>query len=170
MLSFNDFSSALPKMPVLPPNAKSEQAEDLIPQTKNARRVPLVMIYSSDADIRLMFRTALEIWGFAALEAETAENAIELAGRFRPDLVLMDSELILSRSLSSMRIMQNNKAFEKAPFVLLSGHAQKNIRNIALAAGAADFLVKPVNLDVLEVVLNSRLEQIERKPESEEFR
>lgn len=161
MLSFNDFSSALP-MNVLPPDESSEQAEDATSQKIPVTRKPSVLIFGADSDSRFLLRTILEIWNFDFMEADTVEQSIHIAEIKHPDAVLMDTELVFSDSFSKMRKMQKCALFKEVPFILLSGHAQDDIRLMALAAGATDFFVKPVNLDLLENTLKTRLKNADQ--------
>lgn len=157
MLSFSDFSSAPPKMNVSPPDESPEQAEDSISPNKFAEQKPSVLIFGADTDVRFLLKTILEIWNLDFMEADTVEQSIHAAGIKHPDAVLMDTELVFSDSFSKMRKLRKCALFKDVPFILLSGHAQEDIRRMALAAGAADFFVKPVNLDLLENTLKSRL-------------
>jgi DNA-binding response OmpR family regulator len=91
------------------------------------------------------------------MEADTVEQSIHIAETKHPDAVLMDTELVFSDSFSKMRKMRKCEVFKEVPFILLSGHAQDDIRLMALAAGATDFFVKPVNLELLENTLKSHL-------------
>jgi DNA-binding response OmpR family regulator len=157
MLSFNDFSTAPQKMNVLPPDESPEQCEDFTSQKKSAGQKPSVLVFGADKDARFLLKTILEIWNFDFMEADTVEQSISIAETKHPDVVLMDTELVFSDSFSKMRKMRKCEYFKEVPFILLSGHAQNDIRLMALAAGAADFFVKPVNLDLLENTLKTRL-------------
>lgn len=157
MLNFNDFSSAPRKMNVLPPDESPEQAEDSTSQKKSVGQKPSVLIFGADTDVRVLLKTILEIWNFDFMEADTVEQSIHIAETKHPDAVLMDTELVFSDSFSKMRKMRKCEVFKEVPFILLSGHAQDDIRLMALAAGATDFFVKPVNLELLENTLKSHL-------------
>jgi DNA-binding response OmpR family regulator len=170
MLSFNDFSSALPKMNALSPSESLEQAEDSTSQNISVERKPSVLIFGADTDSRFLFKTILEIWDFDFMEADTVEQSIHVAEIKHPDVVLMDMELAFSDSFSKMRKMRKCDLFKDVPFILLSGHAQDDIRLMALAAGAADFFVKPVNLDLLENTLKTRLKNADQISSQGDFR
>jgi DNA-binding response OmpR family regulator len=170
MLSFNDFSSASRKTNVLPPDESPEQAEDSTSQKKSDGQKPSVLIFGADTDVRFLLKTILEIWNFDFMEADTVEQSINIAEEKHPDVVLMDTELVFSDSFSKMRKMRKCALFKEVPFILLSGHAQDDIRLMALAAGAADFFVKPVNLDLLENTLKSHLPNKDRVGNPGDFR
>jgi CheY-like chemotaxis protein len=123
----------------------------------NSERNPLVLVLGTDEDTRLLFRTALDVWDCRTLEAATAEQAFRIAAERRPDLVLLDMELVISKSISLLRKLRRSDLFENIPFILLSGHIQKDVRRTVLAAGASDLLVKPIDFGILENTLKGCL-------------
>ncbi len=157
MLNIHDFSSAFPRTNLLPPEDESEQAEKLTTIEKFNSSKMRILVFSPDSEVRFLFKTILEIWNYEAVEADSVEQSVRLAENGRPALVLMDTELAFSESFSKMRTMRKSEWFKEIPFILISGHAREDIRLMALAAGADEFLVKPVNLEVLEITLKSRL-------------
>lgn len=156
MLGFNKFSFALPETSVLPSREFSERAEDTSLLQKG-ERTPFVLIFGNHSDTRFLFRTLLELWSFEIKEVETVEESIFIADIKCPDLILMDVALPFSESLAMMTRMQESNKLKNVPFILLSGLAQKSFRDDALAFGAADYLVKPINYDLLENSLKSHL-------------
>jgi two-component system response regulator YesN len=88
------------------------------------------------------------MWNFDTAEAENAEQTLHLAETRCPDLVLMDTEIEFVKSLITMRKLQS--LLKQAAFIMLSGHAQEKNRQIAMAAGAAIYLVKPIDFELLE--------------------
>ena len=123
---------------------------------------PSVLIFGVEKDIRFLLRTILEIWNYDSEEVQTVEEAISTAGKRYFDIVLMDTKLAFPDSLLEMRMMRKSALLKDLPFVLLSGHVQSDVRLTALAAGAAELLVKPINLDLLEKNLKTLL--AETKP------
>lgn len=156
-LNFNHFNPACQKTDFRPPEDASEQAEESATLEKYECPKPRILVYSPDDDVRYLFKTILEIWDFDVIEADNFGNSVAAAQNNHLDLVLMDTEHAFSESFSKMRKMKKSGWFKEIPFVLISGHAQEDIRLMALAAGADDFLVKPVNLALLEIILKSRL-------------
>jgi len=56
------------------------------------RAVPCVLIVDRSAESREVLRTILESRGAATLEADRPEQAIPLADRFQPDLIVLDAD------------------------------------------------------------------------------
>ncbi|MGC2235720.1 MAG: response regulator [Pyrinomonadaceae bacterium] len=136
-----------------------------IPQTENLpnpaedKKKPLVLIMSREPDTRVLFKTLLEMWGYRVEEVENLEESIFAAEHASPSLVLMDTWLPFVDNMTRIQQMRKCDALKTLPIVLLSGHAQPRFRNLALSLGADDFLVKPVDFDLLEVCLEKNIKR-----------
>jgi CheY-like chemotaxis protein len=69
----------------------------------------------------------------------------------------MDTALPFVDNMTKMQQIRKNEICGKIPIVLISGHAQPRFRSLALSLGADDFLVKPVNFDLLEDCLKRNI-------------
>lgn len=118
---------------------------------------PLILIYSQEADTRFLFRTLLEMWNYRVTEAANFEDSVYVAESKKPHLVLMDMTISFIENLTMMQLLRERKTFSETPFILLSGHSQTKFRQMALALGANDFLVKPVDFDLLKVSLKKNI-------------
>jgi CheY-like chemotaxis protein len=118
---------------------------------------PLVLVVEDHEDTRFLLRTMLEMRGYRVSEAGDGEEAVRLARRERPRLVIMDATLPRLDGLAATRRIRSDSALEDMPVVFLSGHAQPDFRAAALDAGGTDFLVKPIALEDLASVLERYL-------------
>ena len=160
MLNIDDISLAQTNMSYLPPDKSSVPDETFSKSSADGK--PSVLIFGSDKEIRFLLRTILDIWNYDSEEAETVEEAVRIASRKKPDLVLMDTKITFPDSFAEMHIMQKFDLLKDSPFILLSGHVQPDVRLSALAAGAADYFVKPINLDLLEETMKLRIAESDR--------
>ena len=118
---------------------------------------PLVMVAEDHEDTRFMLRTILEGRGLAVVEAGDGEEAVSLAERETPDLILMDGSLPRLDGISAMRRMRGLTSLSGVPIVFLSGHAGPQQQLAAREAGCDDYIVKPFSLDRLDQVLERLL-------------
>lgn len=169
MLDLEKFSSAFPEASRSLFGDSTEQIENYGFEDRTVRRKPLVMIFGEVEEVRSLFKVLLQTWSYDVAEASSVEQLIGIA-RSRPvDLVLMDTKLLILDSLILMKRIKNHPSLDKTPFVLLSGHAQNVVRRTALAAGADDFVVKPVDFEMLEKILKAYLNRIERGADEKSF-
>ena len=91
----------------------------------------------------------LRLWGHECLIAHDGPGALDLAGAQCPDVVLLDVGLPRMDGYEVARRLRQVPGMGKALLLTLSGYAQEVDRERALAAGCADHLIKPVDLDLL---------------------
>jgi two-component system sensor histidine kinase/response regulator len=142
-------------------NPSDARANTPLPRKNNPKK--LVLILSKETDTRFLFKTLLEMWDYSVETAEDFEELINVAEQTRPSLILMDTALPFVENMTRMQQMRKNEVFGKSPIILLSGHAQPRFRNLALALGADDFLVKPVDFDLLEDCLKKNISRDENR-------
>jgi CheY-like chemotaxis protein len=95
--------------------------------------------------------------GCTVIEAADGEQAVRLAETASPDLILMDGTLPRLDGLGATRRIRQLHNGRNTPIVFISGSAEPNFRSIALAAGCDDFLLKPLNFELLGRVLEKHL-------------
>ena len=114
----------------------------------------LFLIVEDFEDSRFMMRKLLEMAGYRVLEATDGEQAVKLAVRKKPALILMDLSLPRMDGLSATRRIRRRKRFSKLPIVAVSAYDSPESRKEALAAGCDEYLAKPIDFDQLNLVVN----------------
>lgn len=84
--------------------------------------------------------------GFVVLPAANGLEAVTLALRERPDLVLMDLSLPVLDGWEATRRLKQAPATAGIPILALTAHVSAADRAKALAAGCADLDTKPIDL------------------------
>ena len=118
---------------------------------------PLVLVAEDHEDTRLLLRYVLERRGYRVVEAEDGEEAVRQAAALAPDLILMDVGLPRTDGPSATRRIRGRDESHVIPVVFLTGRAYPADREAAFAAGCDDYLVKPVDIDQLDCVLEKHL-------------
>jgi len=107
---------------------------------------------------RYVMRHFLKRLDIRLVEAVTGEEAIELAPRERPDLILLDIRL---PGIQGYEVLERLRALPETrdlPVVAVSSGAfEQDIRR-ARAAGFDDYIVKPVNLQILHALIRHYLD------------
>src|ERR671917_1951151 len=119
--------------------------------------LPTVMVVEDFEDNRFMMRRLLEMSGYQVLEAINGEEAVELAHRERPQLILMDLSLPQLDGLAATRRIRQHADLRDVPIVAVSAHDTADFHADALAAGCNDYVTKPIDFDQLEALLNRLL-------------
>jgi CheY-like chemotaxis protein len=79
--------------------------------------------------------------------------AIEVARRFRPEIILMDLGLPDFNGADIARQLKWEPGLENVLIVAISGHGDDLYRKKALDAGCSEYHVKPLDATVLEAIL-----------------
>jgi two-component system, cell cycle response regulator DivK len=123
----------------------------------NGGAPPTVMVVEDFEDNRFMMRRLLEMSGYRVLEAVNGEEAVELAHRERPQLILMDLSLPQLDGLAATRRIRQYPDMKDVPIVAVSAHDTADFHADALAAGCNDYVTKPIDFDQLEALLSRLL-------------
>jgi CheY-like chemotaxis protein len=115
---------------------------------------PEVLIADDDEFIRRLVTTTLEdVSGVRLLEARDGREAVELALRTRPALILLDVAMPGLDGIEACRRLRAEPATSETPIVMLTAHAGDDDEARAVAAGADRYLTKPFSpLDLLRLV------------------
>jgi UDP-3-O-[3-hydroxymyristoyl] N-acetylglucosamine deacetylase len=106
-----------------------------------------IFVVDDQESIRTSVKSVLEDESYLTLTFGSAE-ALQVALRTqRPDLILLDIWLPGIDGLEALAHIKTD--YPGLPVVLMSGHAGIDVAVNAMKSGAADFLEKPLNLDIL---------------------
>lgn len=122
-----------------------------------AKAKPLILIAEDSLDGREMMRTLLRMKGYDVVVAEDGVQAIDLALKNAPDLILIDLELPGLDGLSVIRNIRRNAKLCGVPIIIVSGHDPSRYEAAASAAGCTDYLMKPIDLERLDAILELNL-------------
>jgi DNA-binding response OmpR family regulator len=121
------------------------------------RRTPTILIAEDSRDGREMLEVLLSMKGYSVLAVADGRRAVEVALESFPDLVLLDLELPGLDGLSVARDLRSNSNFENVPIIILSGHDPMEHKQSAMDAGCTDYLLKPVDFEKLDEILQNQI-------------
>jgi two-component system, cell cycle response regulator DivK len=93
-----------------------------------------------------MISRRLQRRGYVVVHAADGQQAVDMAARERPDLVLMDVRLPVMDGLEATRRIRARPETQTTPVIALTAHAMSGDRDRALQAGCNDYHAKPVEL------------------------
>jgi CheY-like chemotaxis protein len=109
-----------------------------------------ILICEDEAALRELVRVSLGA-GYGFLEAADGAEAVELAKRHRPDVVVLDLMLPGLSGLDVLARLRDDENGRRLPVVVIS--AWSDARDEAFAAGADRFVLKPFIPDDLRAVV-----------------
>ncbi|MCV0396317.1 MAG: response regulator [Rhizobiaceae bacterium] len=134
----------------------------MIPNNRSDERA-LILCVEDEDDLRTDLVEELEEAGYAVIEAQSGQQALEQLETIRPDLILCDINMPGGNGYDVMRdIRARRPEFADVPFIFLTALADPREVVEGKRSGADDYLVKPVDFDLLLATVAAHLRQVER--------
>ena len=113
----------------------------------------IVLIVDDSDDLRELMVFQLKNLGYQTAEAANGIEAIEVAKKMAPSLILMDINMPLLDGLMATRAIREYRQLSGTPIVAFSAYVDSRNRERALAAGCNDYLNKTDCVDQLKSIL-----------------
>jgi signal transduction histidine kinase len=119
----------------------------------------LILLADDNETMLELYRNYLEAAGFRVISAQRGSEAIRLAETMQPALILMDIQMPGMDGLAAIRRLRSSQVegVARTPIIALTALAMPGDRERCLAAGADDYLSKPIPLAHLVTVINGYL-------------
>ena len=110
---------------------------------------PLILVVDDDEDTRRILRTRLEGHAYDVVTAEDGEAALAMARSSRPDLILLDVMMPKLDGVETARRLKADRSLPFIPVILLTALSDLQDVVTGLAAGADEYLTKPIDVAAL---------------------
>jgi DNA-binding NtrC family response regulator len=118
---------------------------------------PRVLVVDDDADVGGLLREALSRWGYDVTLATSGREAVRLISHQIFDAALVD---IWMPEMDGLQVLEEIKRHDPAlEVVMMTGDPMVETAVQALKSGAYDYLIKPLNLDEMQVLMQQVLEK-----------
>jgi two-component system phosphate regulon response regulator PhoB len=129
-----------------------------------------ILIVEDEMPLVTLLRYNLEREGFAALDAQDGEEALNIAREQRPDLVLLDWMLPLMSGIEVCRQLRRNPDTREIPIVMLTARGEEGDKLRGLDSGADDYVTKPFSPSELIARIRAVLRRTKPIPADEMLR
>ena len=102
------------------------------------------------------------VWGHEMKLALDAEAALRIIPAFRPDFALIDLELPGLSGNELARCLRANAAYADMTLLAITGYGRPRDRREAMKAGFDEYLLKPVDIDILQAKLDKNYGSVAR--------
>jgi two-component system, NtrC family, response regulator AtoC len=127
-----------------------------------------VLVIDDEPVLRESLEIALEASGYEVLSAKTGEEGLELFEKEDPDLVLLDHWLPGINGDEVLRILREKTP--EIPVIIMTAQGSIELAVTLMKSGAFDFLVKPFDLEQMEILLKKGVERVRLRKEVERLR
>ena len=98
------------------------------------------------------------------IEAEDGEQAMSVADKGHPDLLLLDLRIPVLDGLTVTRLIRSHPVLKEVPIVLITGMDTPQVHREALSAGCNECLIKPLDFERLQDVIKLLARSTPRSP------
>ena len=116
-----------------------------------------VAVVDDDSSVRRALQRILTVLDVSVEAYASGEDFLQSLGMLRPDCVVLDLHM---PGLSGLEVQQRLKKLdERLPVVIVTGHHEPGMRRRCLLAGAAGYLRKPIDGEVLRHAIDQAIEE-----------
>ena len=153
------FTVTLPWEPALATDAtlrtkSTGKFRSIKPEVKDR---PAILLIEDTKEVTVMIKDYLEMAGYQVLVAADGLAGLEQAQRSHPALILMDIQMPNMDGLETTRRLRADPQFRTVPIIALTALAMPGDRERCLAAGATDYLSKPISMKKLAELIEEYL-------------
>ncbi len=116
----------------------------------------VLIVEDNELNMKL-FHDLLEAHGYSTVATRNGVEAIDLARKHRPDLILMDIQLPGMDGLAATALLKNDPATAAIPVIALTAMAMKEDREKTKAAGCDAYIAKPLRYQELFAAIDALL-------------
>ncbi|QUY46077.1 response regulator [Acaryochloris marina] len=123
------------------------------------RKEARIMIVDDDPQILETVAALCKPWGLEVIGLAEPTQFWETLTHSPPDLLLLDVEMPHIGGIDLCKVVRNDIQWEQLPIIFLTAHTEADVVNQVYAAGADDFISKPIVGPELVVRILNRLER-----------
>jgi two-component system, cell cycle response regulator DivK len=112
-----------------------------------------ILVVEDSKDTRNVLDFALTDYGYKVVTAVNGEEALGVALRERPDLILMDLNMPLMDGLAATEQIREQEELQKVPILAVTAYDTYGMKEAAEEAGCDGYIKKPIDFGRLDTIL-----------------
>lgn len=117
-----------------------------------------ILIVDDDREVLQYISHLLQREGFIPISTTSGEEAISIADKEKPDLIISDLKMPIMDGVELCWMIRQNSAIPMVPFVFLTGYDDEDLQVNGFRAGADEYLIKPIKpailLNIIQTLIN----------------
>lgn len=109
-----------------------------------------ILVVEDEAEFRQMLRIRLEANGYSVLEASDGMEGLNMARKYKPNLIILDIMLPKMDGYKVTRLLKFDTHYRHIPIIMLTARVQETDKENGFAAGADIYLTKPFDAQELQ--------------------
>ncbi len=111
---------------------------------------PRILIVEDERDLQNLLRLFFERQGYTVYDARDGQEAVEVARRKLPDLILMDIQMPRKTGIEAVQELRTDPRFANTPILAITAHARNYLPPDIIRAGFDHVIIKP--FDFQEII------------------
>jgi len=116
-----------------------------------------ILIVEDNPQNRLLVKDVLEFYGYEIMEAEDGQAGIEMAKKYKPDLILMDVQMPVMDGFTAGKIIRGDPDTKNIKIIAVTSFAMLGDKERIMEAGFDHYISKPINTRELPVLIKEML-------------
>ena len=108
-----------------------------------------VLIVDDDVQATTLFTKVLKMSGYDATPVNISAEAMQVAKDTTPDIILLDLMMPDPNGFEVCKMLRAESDLAHTPIIIITALDDGESKEAAYAAGATDYMVKPLHMDVL---------------------
>lgn len=133
------------------------------PNMSTSNTVKKILIADDEPDILEIIQYNLKNEGYEVATAKNGNDALDLAKRFNPDLIILDIMMPGKTGIEVCNLLRMQPAFNDTLIIFLTALSDEGTEIKGLETGADDYLTKPVSPKVLVSKVNALFRRINKE-------
>ncbi len=116
-----------------------------------------ILIVEDNDRNRELVKDILTLRGYEVLEAKDGVEGVAMAGKHRPDLIIMDIQMPVMDGITAAKILKSDPATAAITMIALTSFAMKGDKERFMEAGFDDYIAKPIDTRALPQLVKKYL-------------
>ncbi len=124
-----------------------------------------ILLIDDEEDIVETLKFCLEVAGYECLSGYDGTEAVAIASREKPDLLVMDVMMPVMNGIEALKKIRSTAGINRMPVIMLTAMSEKNHVTDILKLGVNDYVIKPFDKNVLI----DKIKKVIGEPKAEEI-
>jgi len=116
-----------------------------------------ILVVEDNAQNRMLVKDVLEFYGYEIIEAEDGQEGIDMAKKYKPDLILMDIQMPVIDGFTAVKIIRSDPETKNIKMIAVTSFAMSGDKERIKKAGFDHYISKPIDTRELPGLVKSFL-------------
>ncbi len=126
----------------------------------------VLIVEDNELNLKL-FRDLLEAHSLGVMETRSGMEAVMLAERYQPDLIIMDIQLPEISGVDLIKQMKENPQIKHIPVIAVTAFAMRDDEDRIMASGCQAYISKPIAIDIFVSTIRKYVGEVTTKHDEE---